>query len=164
MRLQNTSLGADIENGMRQEVASIRDSSSEQALDAALSAKLEHDLLVWPRQLLEIHLENHQGGHIPLNEARVQEALESACERSEELLHSAIARPLIDSGVYVGGIIWEGQDVLLQRVSPTHAIAHSKALLSKIPHTREFVEITYRDGSTSVREVAQRTTSRDVGR
>ena len=161
---QNTSLRAGMENGIRQEVASIRESSSEQALDSALDATLKHDLLVWPRQLLETHLKRRQGGHIPLHEARLQDALESAYETSERLLHSAIEPPLIGSGVCVGTIIWEGHEVLLQRISPPHAIVHSKALLNEIPHTGEFVGITYRDGSASVREVAPRTTSRDVGR
>jgi hypothetical protein len=164
MRPQSTSLRAGMEGGMRQEAASIRESSSEQAFDSALDAKLKHDLLVWPRQLLEAYLKRHPGGHIPLNEARLRDALESAYETSEQLLHSAIEPPLIDSGVYVGTITWEGHEVLLQRISPPHAIVHSKALLHEIPHSGEFVGITDLDGSGSVRESRRRTTSRDVGR
>lgn len=161
---QNTTQREDIENRMQHGGAPVRESNSEQALDSAFDANLEHDLLVWPRQLLEMYLKRHQGGHIPLNDAQLPEALELAYETSEELLHSAIEPALTDSGAYLGTIIWEGQEVLLQHISPNHAIVHSKALLKEIPHTGEFVGITYRDGSASVSEVAPRTTSRDVGR
>jgi hypothetical protein len=166
MRSQNASRREDlIENGVQHEVVRSRELSvSEQTQDDALDTDLDHDLVVWLREHHETYLDSDKSGHVPLKEVRLQEALESAYERSEELLHSAIASPLTDSGVYVGTVVWQGQEVLLQRISPTNTIIHSKVLLSEIPRTGEFVRIAYRDGSASVRELAPPTTSRELGR
>ena len=154
-----------IENAVQHELAPVKETAaSEEALDSLLNAEVEHNPLVWPREHLETYLDSDSTGRVPLNEARLQGVLESAFERSEELLRSAIQPPMTDSGVYVGPVIWEGQELLLQRISPTNAIVHAKALLSGIPHIGQSVRIAYRNGLGTVNEIALQRPSRELAR
>jgi hypothetical protein len=163
---QDASLRQDlIDNAVQHELAPVKETvASEEALDSLLNTEVEHDLLVWPREHLETYLDSDSTGRVPLNEARLQGVLESAFERSEELLRAAIQPPLTDSGVYVGTVIWEGQELLLQRISPNQAIVHAKGLLSEIPHIGQSVRIAYSNGLGTVNEIALQRPSRELGR
>lgn len=132
--------------------------------NSSLNAEVEHDLLVWPREHLEPYLDSDSTGRVPLNEAQLQGALESAFERGEELVRSTIEPPLTDSGVYVGTVIWKGQELLLQRISPTSSIMHSNGLLNEIPQNGAMVRIAYSNGVGTVNEVALQRSSRELGR
>ena len=154
-----------IENAVQHEPAAVKETvASAKALDSLLNAEVEHDLLVWPPERLETCFDSDSTGRVPLNEARLQGVLEYSFERSEELLRAAIQPPLTDSGVYVGTVIWEGQELLLQRISATQAIVHAKALLSEIPHTGQSVRIAYSNGLGAVNAVALRRPSRELAR
>ena len=61
-------------------------------------------------------------------------------------------------------VIWEGQELLLQRISPNNAIVHAKALLSHIPHIGQSVRIAYSNGLGTVNEIALQRPSRELAR
>jgi len=163
---QDASLRQDlIENAVQHELTPVKGTvASEEALASLLNTKAQHDLLVWPREHLETYLDSDSTGRVPLNEAHLQGVLESALDRSEELLRAAIQPPLTDCGAYVGMVIWEGQELLLQRISPTNAIVHAKALLSEIPHIGQSVRIAYSNGVGTVNETALQRPSRELAR
>jgi hypothetical protein len=166
MPSQDASARGDlIETAVQHEMTPLQEqlSASEGALDSGLCGQLEHDLLVWPREHLEPYLSSDSTGRVPLNEAHLQGMLESAFERSEELLRSAIQPALTDSGVYVGTVIWKGQELLLQRVSASNAIVHSTGLLNETPQIGELVRIAYSNGIGPVDEVALQRPSRELG-
>ena len=163
---QDASLREDlIENAVDHDQLSLKDTaSSGKPRDCFLSDVMEHDPLMWPRKHLEAYLDSDINGRVPLNEAHLQGVLESAFERSEELLRSAIQPALNDSGVYVGTVIWKGQDLLLQRISATSAIVHSTGVLNETPKTGELVRIAYTNGIGTVGEVALQRPVRELGR
>jgi len=166
MPSEDASLREDlIENAVEHEISSIPETAPPKgALDSLLNAEEEHDLLVWPRKHLEPYVDSDSTGRVSLNEAHLQGVLESAFERSEELLRSAIQPPMTDSGVYVGTVIWKGQELLLQRISPTCAIMHSNCLLNEPPQIGTMVTIAYSNGVGTVSEVALQRSSRELGR
>lgn len=166
MPSEDASLREDlIENAAQHEMSTIKGTEpTEGALDSLLNAREEHDLLVWPREHLEPYLDSDSRGRIPLNEAHLQGELESAFERSEELLRAAIQPALTDSGVYVGTVIWKGQELLLQRISPSNAVVHSTGLLNQTPQIGELVRIAYSNGIGTVDEVALQRSVRELGR
>ena len=166
MTLQDASTREDIiENAAEREVAIARKAATPgQSTGASLDPHLEHDLLVWPREHLEAYLDSDSTGRVPLTEAHLQGVLESAFERSEELLRAAIQPALTDSGVYVGTVIWKGQDLLLQRISASSAVVHSTGLLNATLRIGELVRIAYSNGIGTVDEVALQRPSRELGR
>jgi hypothetical protein len=88
-------------------------------------------------------------------EAGVGALLESAFERSEELLKSTIQTALSDSGVYAGIVLWEGKDLLLQRISSATAVLHDKGMLNEVPSVGDSVRIAYSNGLGTVKEIVR---------
>ena len=72
--------------------------------------------------------------------------------------------PLIENGVYVGNIISETAEYLVQRISGTTAILHSKSMFSDLPQVGHFVRIAYYNESVAVREMAARQISKELAR
>src|SRR5205814_8824862 len=91
MATKDASLRQDlIENAVQHEVVPIDETvPTEQSLDASFAAELEHDLKIWPREYLETYLDSDDQGRIPLNEATLQDLLEAAFDRNEQLIHSS---------------------------------------------------------------------------
>ena len=80
-----------IANGVSREVLSISDDvDAPQNLGSAFESEVEHDLLVWPREYLETYLDRDKNGSIPLNEVQLQDLLEAAFDRAEELARNAV--------------------------------------------------------------------------
>lgn len=93
MSTQDAGIRQDlIENGVERELLSIQENvGSPQELGSALQSELEHDLIVWPREYLETYLDRGNDGTIPLNEVQLQDLLEAAFDRDEELARDALA-------------------------------------------------------------------------
>src|SRR5436190_14091029 len=91
MATEDASLRQDlIENAVQHEVVPIEETvPTEPSLDASFAAELEHDLTIWPREYLETYLDSDDQGRIPLNEATLQDLLEAAFDRNEQLIHSS---------------------------------------------------------------------------
>src|SRR5438067_13590704 len=91
MATEDCSLREDlIKNAVQHEVVPIEETvPTEQSLDPSFAAELEHDLTIWPREYLETYLDSDNQGRIPLNEARLQDLLEAAFDRNEQLIHSS---------------------------------------------------------------------------
>src|SRR2546427_4400613 len=91
MATEDASLRQDlIENAVQHEVVPIDETvPTEQSLDASFAAELEHDLTIWPREYLEPYLDSDDQGRIPLSEATLQDLLETAFDRNEQLIHSS---------------------------------------------------------------------------
>src|SRR5438876_8930111 len=91
MATEDASLRQDlIENAVQHEVVPIEETvPTEQSLDASFAAELEHDLTIWPREYLETYLDSDNQGRVPLNEATLQDLLEAAFDRNEQLIHSS---------------------------------------------------------------------------
>jgi hypothetical protein len=181
-----------IENGVERELQSIRGHlGAAQDLGAAAESGLEHDLVVWPREYLESYLDSAVDGTIPLNQAHLQDLLEAAFDRDEELIRNDASnlqearrrtpqpdsdsnnlfpkrsRPhaaLTDSGVYTGKIISETPELIIQQVSATTEIPHPKFLLAQIPQVCQLVRIAYHDNVASVREIDERNVEKELSR
>jgi hypothetical protein len=204
-----------IENAVQHEVVEIEEPvATEQALDAAFDTELEHDLTVWPREYLETYLDGDDQGRIPLNEARLQDLLEAAFDRNEQLadgfrrsiehqgartieghtetkesgpeskgtgpsesfkVAQAEAKvllgpstetrlPLTRDGVYIGTVISDTPDYLLQRISGVTAVAHPKSLFDGLPEIGKVVRIAYHEEKASPKEVSVRQPSRGIER
>ncbi len=212
MATEDASLRQDlIENAVQHEVVPIEETvPTEQSLDASFAAELEHDLTIWPREYLESYLDSDDQGRIPLDEASLQDLLEAAFDRNEQLIHSSrhglisetVASfegeqfphpgkppersesfqaaqaqahsllgpsaethyPLIENGVYVGNIISETSEYLVQRISGTTAILHPKSMFSDLPQVGHVVRIAYYNESVAVREMAARQISKKLAR
>ena len=81
-----------IANGVERELLSIAENLGlPQDVGSAFESEVEHDLLVWPREYLETYLDRAKNGSIPLNEVQLQDLLEAAFDRDEELTRNAIA-------------------------------------------------------------------------
>jgi len=72
--------------------------------------------------------------------------------------------PLTENGIYVGSIISETVEYLIQRISGTTAIAHPKSLFSDLPRIGQIVRIAYDKEKVAVREIATRQPSRELER
>lgn len=82
-----------IANGVERELLSITENANaRQNLGSSFAAEVEHDLLVWPREYLETYLDRGNDGTIPLNEVQLQDLLEAAFDRGEELARNAVTR------------------------------------------------------------------------
>ncbi len=80
-----------IANGVERELLSITENlSSPHDVGSAFESEVEHDLLVWPREYLETYLDRNKDGSIPLNEVQLQDLLEAAFDRDEELVRNAV--------------------------------------------------------------------------
>ena len=217
MATEDASLRQDvIENSVQHEIVQIDQAvTTEEVLHAALASELEYDLTNWPREYLETYLDSDDQGRIPLNEATLQDVLEAAFDRNEQLIHSsrhglisetaasidgqdhsgkqfphrgkppersepfqaaqALAHsllgpsaetryPLIENGVYVGNIISETAEYLVQRISGTTAILHPKSMFSDLPQVGHLVRIAYYNETATVREMAARHISKELAR
>lgn len=216
MPTENASLRQDlIENAVQHEIVQIEEPvATEQALDAAFDTELEHDLTVWPREYLETYLDSDDQGRISVNEARLQDILEAAFDRNEQLaggfrrtvehlgaraiegrtgikesglqnersglsesLKAAQAQakmllgpsaetrlPMTRDGVYIGTVISDTPEYLLQRISGVTAIAHPKSLFHGLPEIGKVVRITYHEEKAIPREVFVRQPSRGIER
>jgi len=217
MATEDASLRQDlIENAVQHEVDPIDETvATEQSLDASFATELQHDLTIWPREYLESYLDSDDQGRIPLNEAALQDLLEAAFDRNEQLIHSsqhglisqpaasfeeqdhsdeqfphpakppersesfqaAQARahsvlgpsaetryPLIENGIYVGNIISETAEYLVQRISGTTAILHPNSMFSDLPQVGHVVRIAYYNENVAVREMAARQISKELAR
>ena len=81
-----------IANGAERELLSIEENlSPPQDVGSAFQSEVEHDLLVWPREYLETYLDRGDDGRIPLNEVQLQDLLEAAFDRDEQLARNVIA-------------------------------------------------------------------------
>jgi len=81
-----------IANGVERELLSIAENvNAPQDLGSAFESEVEHDLIVWPREYLETYLDRDKNGGIPLNEVQLQDLLEAAFDRDEELARNAIS-------------------------------------------------------------------------
>jgi hypothetical protein len=217
MASEDASLRQDlIENAVQHEVVPIDETvPTEQSLAASFAAELEHDLTIWPHEYLETYLDSDDQGRVPLNEATLQDLLEAAFDRNEQLIHSSRHRliseaatsfeeqghsgqqlphpgkppersesfqaakaqthsllgpsaetryPLVENGVYVGNIISETAEYLVQRISGTTAILHPKSMFSDLPLVGHVVRIAYYNENVAVREMAARQISKDLAR
>ena len=72
--------------------------------------------------------------------------------------------PLIENGVYVGNIISETAEYLVQRISATTAILHPKSMFSDLPQVGHVVKIAYHNENVAVREMATRQISKELAR
>jgi CheY-like chemotaxis protein len=79
-------------------------------------------------------------------------AFDSAAEHVKELLAKGgkTRQPSTSAGTYVGKTIWIGPEHVVQRISPTTAIAHPKKLLNATPGLGEVVRIEYSNGVATV--------------
>ena len=173
-----------IANGVSREVLSISENvDAPQNLGSSFESEVEHDLLVWPREYLETYLDRDKNGSIPLNQVQLQDLLEAAFERDEELARNAITSlkkttdntqtqlvqqgrqpALTDSGVYSGKIVSETADLLIQQISAATEVAHPKSLLADIPQVGQLVRIAYQNNVASVRELQPRKLERELAR
>jgi len=72
----------------------------------------------------------------------------------EMLTKDAVTRlPAADGGTYIGKIIWEGPEHVVQRLSATRAVAHPKKLLSETPADGEVVRIEYNHGAATIKPI-----------
>lgn len=173
-----------VANGVERELQSITENlSAPEDLGSAFESEVEHDLLVWPREYLETYLDRDKNGSIPLNQIQLQDLLEAACDRDEELARNAITSlkkstndtqthlvqqgrqpALTDNGVYSGTIVSETADLLIQQVSAATEVAHPKSLLAEIPQVGQLVRIAYQNNVASVRELQPRKLERELAR
>jgi len=82
-------------------------------------------------------------------------ALSDAAEQVKGLLakDAKTRLPSTSGGIYVGQTIWIGPEHVVQRISPTAAVAHPKKLLNATPALGDVVRIEYRDGMAVVETV-----------
>ncbi len=173
-----------IANGVERELQSITENvDAPQDLGSAFGSEVEHDLLVWPRKFLEMYLDRDKNGSIPLNQVQLQDLLEAAFERDEELARNAVTSlkkttndrqtrlvqqgrqpALTDSGVYSGRIVSETPEFLIQQISAATEVAHPKSLFSQIPQIGQLVRIAYQNNVASVRELQPRKLERELER
>ena len=173
-----------IANGVERELQSITENvDAPLDLGSAFESEVEHDLLVWPREYLETFLDRDKNGTVSLNEVQLQDLLEAAFDRDEELARSAVTSlkkttndthaqrvqqcrqaALTDSGVYSGRIVSETPELLIQQISAATEVAHPKSLLAQIPTIGQLVRIAYQNSVASVRELQPRKLERELMR
>ena len=73
---------------------------------------------------------------------------------SQELTRASIEPAMTDNSTYVGTVIWEGNELLLQRISPRRAIVHTKAMLGEAPRLGQRVRILYSNGLAAISRIA----------
>ena len=71
---------------------------------------------------------------------------------------------LTDSGTYRGSVVVETAHELIQRISPHYAVIHRKEDLDTRPRIGDQVCITYCYGDGHVREVRERSRTRELAR
>ena len=217
MPTEDASMRQDlIENSVQHQVMSVEETVVPgQEVGAAFDTEIEHDLAIWPREYLESYLNSDDQGRIPLNEAALQDLLQAAFDRNEQLIHSSrhglvsestasfeeqdhsgeqfpqrgkppdrsesfraaqaqahsllgpsaeTRYPLIENSVYVGNIISETAEYLVQRISGTTAILHPKSMFSDPPQVGHVVRIAYDNENVAVREMPARQISKELAR
>jgi hypothetical protein len=113
-------------------------------------------------------VQHHSGERFPYpgKPPERSESFQAAQAQAHSLLGpSAETRyPLIENGVYVGDIISETAEYLVQRISGTTAILHPKSMFSDLPQVGHVVRIAYYNENVAVREVAARQISKELAR
>jgi len=74
--------------------------------------------------------------------------------RSQELTRASIEPAMTDNSTYAGTVIWEGNELLLQRISPKRAIVHTKGMLGEVPRLGQKVRILYKNGLATISRIA----------
>lgn len=72
--------------------------------------------------------------------------------------------PLTRDGVYIGTIISDTSNYLLQRISGMTAIAHPKSFFDQLPETGKLVKIAYHEEKAILKEVLVRQPSKGLER
>jgi hypothetical protein len=87
MERQNAALRQDlIQNAVSHQMEELEaDPKSQPDLNALFNSDLDHDLITWPRQYLEAYLDSDATGRVPLTPEQLQDVLEAAFERDEDL-------------------------------------------------------------------------------
>jgi hypothetical protein len=87
METPNATLRQDlIQNAVNHQVEKLEESAHSPArLETLFNSELNHDLLTWPRECLEAYIDSDCSGRIPLSAAQLQDVLEAAFARDEDL-------------------------------------------------------------------------------
>ena len=87
MDAPNAALRQDvIQNAVNHQMQELEaGAASPAALDTIFNSELNHDLIRWPRQYLEVYLDSDESGRVPLTTEQLQDVLEAAFERDAAL-------------------------------------------------------------------------------
>jgi len=87
MKHTNTVLRQDVvQNAVNHQIQELDESAPTQpALNTLFNSELNHDLITWPRQYLEVYLDSDESGRVPLTPEQLQDVLEAAFARDEAL-------------------------------------------------------------------------------
>ena len=122
----------------------------EDLLTRTLNAALvQYRLAAYKEEVLDRARAGHELAPGATNYSEFQTALEHVWEL---LSPDAVTSPPPEAGVYFGKVIWEGTDLLVQRLTPVRAVAHLKTRLNKIPSVGELVRIEYTSGAGKVKD------------
>ena len=81
-------------------------------------------------------------------DSEIAQATTLACEIMKT--SATVRRPATEAGVYVGRVVWEGQETMLQAISATVVILHPKGTLASAPQVGDMVRIEYTSGKAIV--------------
>ena len=114
MEHQNAALRQDlIQNTVNHQMEELEaDPKSQPDLNVLFNSDLDHDLITWPRRYLEAYLDSDATGRVPLTPEQLQDVLEAAFERDEDLAIEFLAEleatksplPLPDSSVQIADV------------------------------------------------------------
>jgi DNA-binding NtrC family response regulator len=116
------------------------------------AALVQHRLAGFKEKYYQAAVET---GPPKLEKAPRDAALDEAAEQVRAILakDAKTRLPSTHAGVYTGKAIWIGPEHVVQRISPTAAIAHPKTLLNATPHIGEIVRIEYQNGLGTVEAI-----------
>ena len=83
MDAKNSTVRQDVvEVAVNQQIFRLANSAASPSdLETLLTSELDHDLIAWPRQYLEVYLDSDVAGRIPLDPEQLQDVLEAAFDR-----------------------------------------------------------------------------------
>jgi len=92
MNAKNAALRQDVVvNSVDHQISSLANSrASPEQVETLLMSELDHDLITWPRQYLETHLDSDATGRVPLDAEQLQDVLEPAFDRGAALAREYI--------------------------------------------------------------------------
>jgi hypothetical protein len=92
METPNATLRQDlIQNAVNHQVEKLEESAHSPArLETLFNSELNHDLLTWPREYLEGYIDSDCSGRIPLSAEQLQDVLEAAFARDEDLAMASL--------------------------------------------------------------------------
>jgi hypothetical protein len=87
METPNATLRQDlIQNAVSHQAERLEESAhTPSRLETLFNSELNHDLLTWPRECLEAYIDSYCSGRIPLSAEQLQDVLEAAFARDEDL-------------------------------------------------------------------------------